>query len=51
MISKFVIAKLISNDKDLLKKVDVEYQEVLENLNVNTLNEELWNIRFDLKAD
>jgi hypothetical protein len=46
LLSKLVISRLVTHDKDLLNR-----REELRDINLSSLNEELWNFRFDLKAD
>jgi hypothetical protein len=51
MISKLVIVKLINYDPNLFNKLDANNKKMIENVNAAELNDEIWNIHFDLKAD
>ena len=46
LLSKLVISRLVSYDKEMLNR-----RAELREINLSSLNEELWNFRFDLKAD
>jgi hypothetical protein len=46
LLSKLAVSRLIAYDKELINK-----REELKEINLSSLNEELWNFRFDLKAD
>jgi hypothetical protein len=46
LLSKLVISRLIAYDNELINR-----REELRDVNLSSLNEDLWNFRFDLKAD
>jgi hypothetical protein len=51
MLSKLVISKMLSYDKNLINLLDAKNQEILEKMSFTNLNDDLWNYRYDLKAD
>jgi hypothetical protein len=51
IISKLVIAKLISFDSEFLKLIDPKEKKFIDNLNLTEYSDELWVVHFDLKAD
>ncbi len=51
IISKLVLAKLVTVEPDFLKKIELKERKIIENLNLTEYNEEMWGVHFVLKAD
>lgn len=52
MISNLVIIKIISSFSEILSNLSEENKKIIQAINnINTQNEDIWNIQFNLKAD
>jgi hypothetical protein len=51
MLSRLVISKFMNYDKNLKNLLEVKKQEILEKMSFTNLNDDLWNYKYDLKAD
>jgi hypothetical protein len=50
-ISRLAISKMVNYDKNLINLLEPKKREILEKMNFSNLNDDLWNYRYDLKAD